>query len=81
MLRISGDDRSAVPQGLAILMSRYRSPLNISRSVDFEAIKKNAFLDQGILIVSIDDKKLAWQDKEILRQIGTRLYGERRPKE
>lgn len=58
-----------------------RSPLNLSRSVDYAAMKANAFKDQGILIINLDQEKLPWQERELLEQIGTRLYGERRPKE
>lgn len=62
-------------------MSGYRSPLNLSRSVDYDAVKTNAFRDQGILIIQVDDTRLPWQERELLSQIGARLYGERRPKE
>lgn len=62
-------------------MSGYRSPLNLSRSVDYDAVKANAFKDQGILIIQVDDTRLPWQERELLSQIGARLYGERRPKE
>lgn len=58
-----------------------RSPLNISKSIDYAAVKANAFRDQGILIINIDQDKLPWQEKELLEQIGARLYGKRRPKE
>ena len=58
-----------------------RSPLNQSKSIDYAAIKSNAFRDQGILVVNLDEDKLPWQEKELLEQIGTRLYGERRLKE
>lgn len=58
-----------------------RSPLNISKSVDYAAIKVNAFRDHGILIVNVDQEQLPWQEKELLEQIGARLYGERRSKE
>lgn len=62
-------------------MSGYRSPLNLSNSVDHEAVKRNAFRDQGMLVVSVNDPRIAWQDRILLEQIGTKLYGERRPKE
>lgn len=55
----------------------YGSALKPARSVDYEALKRNGFRDQGILIVHIDDPRLAWQDKELLRQLGERLYGKK----
>jgi hypothetical protein len=58
-----------------------RSPLGRTNSVDHEAMKRNGFLDQGILIVKVDDPRLAWQERMLLEQIGTRLYGERRKTE
>lgn len=56
-------------------MPSLRSPLNFANTVDYEAIKRHAFHDQGILIVKMDDPKLSWTDKEILRAVGERLYG------
>ncbi len=44
-------------------------------SVDYDAIKKNAYRDQDILIVNVNDTKLPWQEREILMAIGERLYG------
>lgn len=56
----------------------YRSPLHGSRTVDYDAMKKNAFHDQDILIVSVTDTNLPWQDRELLISIGERLYGKKR---
>ncbi|WP_202306420.1 hypothetical protein [Mesorhizobium sp. L-8-10] len=58
-----------------------RSPLNLSRSVDYEAIKRNALHDQKVLVVSVDDHRLSWPEKELLRQIGEKLYGRPRSAE
>lgn len=46
-------------------------------SVDYDAMKRNGFHDQGLLIVDINDKSLPWQDRELLRVIGERLYGKK----
>jgi hypothetical protein len=56
------------------LRSSYRSP----NTVDAEAIKRHGFRDQGIVVVSVDDPRLAWPEREILKQIGAKLYGERK---
>ncbi|TIW20356.1 MAG: hypothetical protein E5V63_31780 [Mesorhizobium sp.] len=53
----------------------YRSPLKSPTTIDYEAIKRQAFRDQDILIVKMDDPKLSWADREILRAVGERLYG------
>jgi hypothetical protein len=55
--------------------SGFRSRLRGANSVDYEAIKKNAFRDQDVLIVNINDTKLPWQERELLKSIGERLYG------
>lgn len=55
--------------------SSYRSPLNLSNSVDYDAIKKNGFHDQGLLVVDINDDRISWVEREVLRQVGEKLYG------
>ncbi|WPE19949.1 hypothetical protein [Shinella zoogloeoides] len=56
----------------------FRSTGRGPNAVDYEAMKKNAFHDQDILIVNIRDSKLPWQDRELLASIGERLYGRKR---
>jgi hypothetical protein len=45
-----------------------------------EAIKRYGWRDQGILVVSADDRRLTWPERELVRQLGSRLYG-RTPRE
>jgi hypothetical protein len=45
-----------------------------------EAIKSDGWRNLEILVVSIDDPRLSWPDREILRQIGNRLYGSKKEK-
>ena len=57
---------------------QYRSPLG--RLVqdprqDAEAIKREGWLDQHILVISPEDARLDWSERELLRRIGNRLYG------
>jgi hypothetical protein len=40
-----------------------------------EAIKRYGWRDQGVLVVSADDRRLTWPERELVRQIGSRLYG------
>ena len=42
-----------------------------------EHIKRNGWRDQNILVVSADDDRLSWSERELLRQIGEKLYGKR----
>ena len=46
--------------------------------VDSEAIKRDGWRDQGILVVAHDDSRLGWIEREQVRQIGSMLYGERK---
>ena len=57
---------------------QYRSPLG--RLVpeprrDPEEIKRDGWLDQHILVISHEDARLDWSERDLLRRIGNRLYG------
>ena len=45
-----------------------------------EAVKRDGWNRQGILVVSRDDSRLYWVQRESVRQIGNRLYGEMKGK-
>ncbi len=42
-----------------------------------EFVKRNGWRDQKILVVSADDDRLTWPEREFIRQIGEKLYGKR----
>ena len=42
-----------------------------------EQVKRDGWHDQGILAISPDDERLTWPEREIIRQLGERLYGKR----
>lgn len=46
-----------------------------------EDIKREGWRDQGILVVSDADPRLSWPERELVRQLGTKLYGRRTGKE
>lgn len=46
--------------------------------IDSEAIKRDGWTNQGILVVAHDDTRLDWVQRESVRQIGDMLYGERK---
>ena len=56
---------------------RYRCPLGrLQPDVqDLDAIKERGWRDQHILVVSADDDRLDWVERDLLRRIGNRLYG------
>ena len=44
-----------------------------------EEVKRDGWLEQGLFAVAIDDTRLTWPERELLKQIGEKLYGKRRP--
>lgn len=42
-----------------------------------ERVKRSGWLDQNILVVSPDDARLSWPERELVRQLGEKLYGKR----
>ncbi len=42
-----------------------------------EQVKKDGWREQGMLAVSLDDQRLTWPERELVRQLGERLYGNR----
>ena len=55
----------------------YRCPLGkLIRSDDSEQIKRNGWVRDGILVVSIDDERLDFVQREEVRQLALHLYGQ-----
>ncbi|MEI4196532.1 hypothetical protein [Roseovarius sp. E0-M6] len=44
---------------------------------DPEQVKREGWKEQGVLAVSLDDQRLTWPERELVRQLGERLYGAR----
>lgn len=44
------------------------------KQIDAEKIKREAFNNDGILVVKIDDERLSWPEKELIKQIGDKIY-------
>jgi hypothetical protein len=42
-----------------------------------EHIKRDGWREQGILVVAENDHRLTWPEREIVRQLGEKLYGKR----
>lgn len=56
----------------------YRCPLDRSTArVDPDSIKREGWRDQHILVVAEDDQRLDFVEREFIRQLGERLYGEK----
>lgn len=58
----------------------YRSNLSgiTPTKIDTEEVKQRGWQYEGILVVSEDDKRLGWPEKQFINQIGTKLYGKRK---
>ena len=42
-----------------------------------DEIKRIGWQDQGVLVVSESDQRLTWPERELVRQLGQKLYGAR----
>lgn len=65
---------------MKIPAQQYRCPLGRlqPQSTDLETIKQTGWRDQHILVVSEQDARLDFVEREIVRRIGERLYGGKR---
>jgi hypothetical protein len=66
-----GDDRYAVGGGEGGRKLGREEPQAAAHEVD------RARDRQGVLAVSIDDERLSWPERELVRQLGEKLYGPR----
>ena len=42
-----------------------------------ERVKRDGWLERGLLAVSMDDQRLTWAERELVKQLGEKLYGRR----
>jgi hypothetical protein len=56
---------------------RWRPPGSGGHRRDPEQVKRDGWREQGVLAVSVDDDRLTWPERELVRQLGERLYGQR----
>lgn len=58
--------------------ARYPSPLGRMQAIpmDVEAAKRQGWREQHILVVSDEDERLDFLERELIRSIGERLYGQ-----
>ncbi|MCC7258751.1 MAG: hypothetical protein IT486_10320 [Gammaproteobacteria bacterium] len=45
---------------------------------DPDRVKREGWQEQGLLAVAIDDARLSWPERALVRQLGARLYGRRK---
>ncbi len=60
----------------------YQCPLGQiqPKKLDPEKIKRKGWLEDGILVINLKTVKLAWNEKELLKTIGNKLYGKKKEK-
>lgn len=65
---------------MKIPANNYRCPLGRlqPQATDLDVIKQSGWRDQHILVVSEQDDRLDFVEREIVRRIGERLYGGKR---
>ena len=44
---------------------------------DPDQVKREGWKEQGVLAVAVDDHRLTGPERELIRQIGEKLYGKR----
>ncbi len=44
---------------------------------DPDQVKRDGWKEQGVLAIAIDDQRLTWPERELIRQLGEKLYGKR----
>ena len=42
-----------------------------------DEVKRDGWREQGVLAVALDDHRLTWPERELVRQLGEKLYGPR----
>ena len=45
------------------------------KRIDAEAEKRTGWRRHGILVIAEQDPRLTWPERELIRQLGVRLYG------
>ena len=41
-------------------------------------VKRDGWREQGLLAVSVEDDRLTWPERELVRQLGEKLFGKQR---
>lgn len=49
----------------------------VPEQMDVESVKKEGFNQHGILVVAVDDQRLSWIERDFIKKLGERIYGEK----
>ena len=42
-----------------------------------EDVKRDGWVEQGLLAISVEDQRLTWPERELVKQLGEKFYGKR----
>jgi hypothetical protein len=56
---------------------RTNYPVRFSNRPDPEAVKARAFAEQGIIVAKLDDHRLDEFERQFLKNIGSKLFGQK----
>ena len=60
--------------GSSLSRTQPQQPLSAE---ELATMRRAAWRKQGVLAVSADDQRLTWPERELIRQLGEKLYGSR----
>ncbi len=40
-----------------------------------DEVKRDGWCQQGVLVIAANDERLSWPERELVRQLGEKLYG------
>ena len=46
-----------------------------------EQVKREGWREQGVLVIAENDHRLTWPEREMIRQLGEKLYGDNRKRQ
>jgi hypothetical protein len=46
-----------------------------------EQVKRDGWREQGVLVIAENDDRLTWPEREMIRQLGEKLYGDNRKRQ
>ena len=46
-----------------------------------EQVKREGWREQGVLVIAENDNRLTWPEREMIRQLGEKLYGDNRKRQ
>ena len=53
----------------------------VPERMDVEKEKRNGWSNHGILVVAVEDKRLGWPEREMVKHLATKLFGPQAGKE